>query len=421
MNSNSFQLVSTSETLQEIPIKPRGRTALISEADIIRIGEQMEADGKKVSGYLIRAVIGGAGRTDRYSEVWSRYLVSRMAAVEESKGEVQPAVVLPGEIRVAIEASQLQIGAVMESLTTVAIKYAQDASIDRIKDADKRAADAEADRVVIQAAGESAMDKAQTEIETITSQLEAAINAAHISEDRAKQAEGVAADRGEKLHAVELAERLAHDEVTQLTTKLGDELARVGALNSSITELRANLTAVEHRGIQAESQATSLQQAVEKLEAEVGTLNSTITDLRPKLAEVERRATSAESQVVACQEIIKKLEADVASGKDAVQQELVRSDAAQHRADDAQARADHANKRADEELARAREVDQKLLVTQARVDEALARANEAEQKLLAENQRTENYLAQLHQLEATVLELNARLASVPATLLESNS
>ena len=379
MDSNSLQPVSTSETLQEIIIKPRGRTALVPEADVIRIGEQMEADGKKVSGYLIRAAIGSAGRTDRYSEVWSRHVASRMAAVEESKGEVQPAVVLPGEIRVAIEAGQLQIGAVMESLTTVAIKYAQDASIDRIKDADKRAADAEADRVVIQAAGESAMDKAQTEIESITSQLEAAINAAHISEDRAKQAEGVAADRGEKLRAVELAERLAHDEVTQLTTKLGDELARVDALSSSITELRAKLAAVEHRAIQAES------------------------------------------QVVACQEIIKKLEADVASGKDAVQQELVRSNAAQHRADDAQARADHANKRADEELARAREVDQKLLATQARVDEALARASEVEQKLLAENQQTEKYLAQIGQLDATVLELNARLVSAPAIILESNS
>lgn len=397
MNSNLAPSVLGKNVLPETSTK-RGRTALIPEADVIRIGEQMEADGKRVNGYLIRAEIGGAGRTDRYNEVWSRHVASRTAEVAEGSEEVVPTATLPVDIRTAIESGQVQIGAVLESLSFVAIKHAQDASADRIADADKRTADAESERAEIQAAGESAMDKTQNEIEALTGQLETAINAAHTSEDRAKQAEGVAADRGVKLREVQEAERQAHDEVTRLTTKLGEETARVGTLKSSVTDLRAKLAELEHRAIQAESQATSRQEAIEKLEANIGMLNSTVTELRTTLVEVERRAASAESQVVAHQEAIKKLEVDVTHQKESVQNELARSNAAQKRADEAQARADHANARANDELDRARKIDEEIL---------------------AVKQKSDKQSAQIHDFEALVLELKAQLAA--ATILESKT
>lgn len=63
------------------------RPAEFEDDDIIRAGQQLLANGRRVTGFGLHKIVGG-GRPDRLREVWTRHL-------QQCKGETQPAVELP--------------------------------------------------------------------------------------------------------------------------------------------------------------------------------------------------------------------------------------------------------------------------------------------------------------------------------------
>lgn len=73
----------------------RGRPAMISDQQVVTMGEQLEAAGKRVTGYTLRAALGGVGRTDRYNAVWERHIAAR--GPKAAAAPAQPATVLHGD------------------------------------------------------------------------------------------------------------------------------------------------------------------------------------------------------------------------------------------------------------------------------------------------------------------------------------
>jgi hypothetical protein len=72
-------LLKNPESIQDLVFSisgsgKRGRPATITDAQVIEIGKRIEEAGKRVTGYSIRAALGGKGRTDRYNTIWMEYL-----------------------------------------------------------------------------------------------------------------------------------------------------------------------------------------------------------------------------------------------------------------------------------------------------------------------------------------------------------
>lgn len=78
----------------------RGRPAMISDLQVITMGEQLEAAGKRVTGYTLRAALGGVGRTDRYNAVWERHIATR--GPKPASSPSQPAAAFQGDPLAAI-------------------------------------------------------------------------------------------------------------------------------------------------------------------------------------------------------------------------------------------------------------------------------------------------------------------------------
>lgn len=156
----------------------RGRAAAVSDDEVIAVGEQLQRDGKRVSGYLIRAALGGVGRTDRYNELWAKHVAAR-ASSEAETSEQPAAVSLSPEIRAALDEAQGSIGSALEALALAVQRSSNTVSAQAVADADRRAAEAEAARAEAEAAGESAMDELQSAVEQLNSELENARSIAH--------------------------------------------------------------------------------------------------------------------------------------------------------------------------------------------------------------------------------------------------
>ena len=78
----------------------RGRPAMISDQQVVNMGEQLEAAGKRVTGYTLRAALGGVGRTDRYNAVWERHVATRSPTPASTPA--QPTVTFQGDALQAI-------------------------------------------------------------------------------------------------------------------------------------------------------------------------------------------------------------------------------------------------------------------------------------------------------------------------------
>ena len=214
-----------------------GRPATVSEAEIIAVGEQLERENKRVTGYLIRAAL-GTGRTDRYNEVWARHVASRAQSAGVGIEEA-PVVALPAEIREAIDGVQSAIGASLESLAMSVQRHAAAASAQAIADADRRAADAEQALRDAEAAGEAVMDKLEGQVNELAAALEAAEQATVQAGHARQLAEGVAQERETKLAAAEQRERDLRDEITRMSSTIGELTAQVASLKERLKEAEA--------------------------------------------------------------------------------------------------------------------------------------------------------------------------------------
>lgn len=294
--------------------KKLGRPASISDAQVLEAGEKLERDGKRVSGYMIRAALGGVGRTARYQELWDIHVAARTAEAAEPAVQAAP-VALPAEIRCVLEDTHASVASVLEALAVAVQRHAHDSMEARIADADRRAFESESARDEAQSAGEQAMDALNAVIERLNSDLDEAHTAAADANHALQVVEGVAKERGEKLADAEERERAA--------------IASAAGLHEKLEELR--------RAAEAQSkELASATDTVRQLEHSKGVAEALATERSLALEAAQKRSEALEAAAAEAQR---------------------RSDAAQARADEAQTRADRAIEREHAEIERARSAE----------------------------------------------------------------
>lgn len=229
-----------------------GRPASVTDEEVIAVGERLQAEGKRVSGYLLKANLGGVGRQDRYTDIWTKHLAARQASQSEPAAQVVAAP-QPAEIRAAVEAMQMSVGSAAEVLVLAVQRYEREASAQRISDADRRTEEADKALKEAEDAGESFMQSARSDIDRLTSERDAALKAAADADHARQVAEGVALERKEKLVAAEDRERAARDHVSRLTAQVEQAADLRRQLDEALHALRDVKSAEEslHRELAA--------------------------------------------------------------------------------------------------------------------------------------------------------------------------
>ena len=212
------------------------RPAEFTEDSIIEAGQQLQAEGRNVTGFALRKVVGG-GNPTRLKIVWDQYVAGA------SPAEVEPVAELPNEVAEALKS-------VISGLSDQINRLAVDLNDKAVKASERRVAE------VIKAAGQER----------------------EASEREMADATATVNDLEEKLDE-------AQDEIAELTGRLEDTRA-------ALAETRTSLARAEEKQSNAEQVAADQQVEISALKAELKALNVEIKERDEMIAVLKHEAQS---------------------------------------------------------------------------------------------------------------------------------
>ena len=212
------------------------RPAEFTEESIIDAGQQLQAEGRNVTGFALRKVVGG-GNPTRLKIVWDQYVAGA------SPAELEPVAELPNEVA---EALKILVSSLSDQINRLAV----DLNDKAVKASERRVAE------VIKAAGQER----------------------EASEREMADATATVNDLEEKLDE-------AQDEIADLTGRLEDTRA-------TLAETRTSLARAEEKQSNAEQVAADQQVEISALKAELKALNSELKERDEMIAVLKHEAQS---------------------------------------------------------------------------------------------------------------------------------
>jgi len=200
---------------------------------IINAGSVLQAEGRKVTGFALRQIVGG-GNPARLKDVWSEHI--------ERQGAAQPVVELPAEVAD-------EVAAVSKALTERLAAFAHEVN----------------DRA-LKAAGRQVADEKRRADEAVAG------------------AEREIADAAQQIDAIEAARDVARDEVDELKTALAASHALHQAQAIELAQVRERLALTERAAQDAAAhhiseldRLTATNEKIETMQAQIADLMRTLT------------------------------------------------------------------------------------------------------------------------------------------------
>ena len=303
------------------------RPAEFTEESIIDAGQQLQAEGRNVTGFALRKVVGG-GNPTRLKIVWDQYVAGA------SPAEVEPVAELPNEVAEALKSviSGLsdQINRLAVDLNDKAVKASERRVAEVIKAAgqEREASEREmADATATVNDLEKKLDEAQADIADLTGRLEdtrATLAETRTSLARAEEkqanAEQVAADQQVEILALKAELKALNSELKQrdemiavlkheaqsVVNRHTEQLSQKDVVITEKAELLAELksqytVAIDDMKQQLEAKVAEAEKAkatLVKNDTIINGLNARLDSVARELSKAEERSDRLEKQLV---------------------------------------------------------------------------------------------------------------------------
>lgn len=289
------------------------RPAEYGDDEIIKAGEELQAEGRNVTGFALRQKVGG-GNPTRLKAIWEAHVAG------SSPAEVEPVAELPNEVA---EALKELVSGLSDQITRLAVDLndkAVKASERRVSEVVKAASleRETSEREMADATAtvndlEEKLDEAQQEIGDLTATVEdtrAALSECRTSlaraEEKQAQAEKTVADQQVQIGELEARIKAMGAESAQKDQKIAilehdaeQHAVQVKALESKLEELQQQLAA------QAEAHAAEVKRMIStsiKQETTVNALTARLEAADRELKKSEARADRLEQRLIALAE-----------------------------------------------------------------------------------------------------------------------
>lgn len=289
------------------------RPSEYSEEQIIEAGSKLEGEGRRVTGFAIRGVLGG-GNATRLKNIWDAHKQSQQVV------EAEPVHELPVEVQDALETLTgefiTQFKHMVTSLNNKAVSTAERRVSEVIKTAQSEQEKAEAE-----------LSDAEVAVEELENQLEAKAN--ELDQKNHDLVEADETSRKQSREITELNKQLAvmTEKVESLTGQLEQEQQEnesrqqeINRLLNQVDDLKADKKAELENSTHWKNKAGEYEKRVAELEKSAKEADKLVTDLRSELAEKDKSESLLGSEL----KQYKTLNADMKKQVDKLQSQLIK-------------------------------------------------------------------------------------------------
>ena len=318
------------------------RESVVSEADVIKAGQDLVADGKPVTGNRLRRVLGERGTPTKLMEVWFRHSQGGIQEEAPSPAHADALEALRGTLREqAVTAADAMLVSAWQAAVQIAEERAQaelgqlrvdvgtrDQTIGGLEEALEEADQTKADLV-------RARDQLSVDLASVTSTLQQAEQAAARDAERIRDLEkslgeanesiqvarnGLTAARVQAEAAIEERDRVIRERDVERTARQQD--AQV------ISGLRADLDHGHSKQAAAEATVVALREELARLRDDRAGDHDVFKELRADLARVQGAHAVLDSRTTGALEQVEHLSRDLLAeraARETIQGDLVRT------------------------------------------------------------------------------------------------